>query len=137
MYTYAYIICITIHILKVFFLRGTRHDRSLINVKQRGFYHWVPSRESFKKKKPKEEIITVALIDNSINEDPQELQDSQWLLRRKLTFFGFFLMVYDRVGDGGKIFKGKFWLWKSWFSCYQSLKNWSKNIYLANGNAAM
>ena len=78
-----------------------------------------------KKKKPKEEIITVTLIDNSINEDPQELQDSQWLLPRKLTFFGFLLMVYDRVGDGGKIFKGKFWLWKSWFSCYQSLKNWS------------
>ena len=34
-----------------------------------------PSKK--KKKKPKEKIITVTLIDNSINEDPLELQDPQ------------------------------------------------------------
>ena len=53
--------------------------------------------------KPKEDIITVTPIDNSINKDPQELQDPQWLMRHKLTLFGFLLMVYDRVGDGDKI----------------------------------
>ena len=42
-------------------------------------------------------------IDNFINEDLQELQYPQWLLHRKLTLFGFLLMVYDRVRDGNKI----------------------------------
>ena len=39
---------------------------------------------------------------NVINEDPQELQDLQQLLRHKKAPFGFLLMVYDRVGDGDK-----------------------------------
>ena len=41
---------------------------------------------------------------NAINEDPQELQDPQWLSRRKLTPFGFLVMVYDRM-DVGEIFE--------------------------------
>ena len=41
--------------------------------------------------KPKEGIITVTPIDNTINEDPQELQDPQWFLRRKLTLFWLFV----------------------------------------------
>ena len=44
-------------------------------------------------------ILSLSPTDNSINVDPQELQDPQWLLRRKLTLFGFLVMVYDRVGD--------------------------------------
>ena len=46
--------------------------------------------------------------DNAINEDPQELQDPQWLLRRKLTLFDFLVMVYDRVYDGDKFLKKNF-----------------------------
>ena len=48
-------------------------------------------------------LITVKPKDNAINEDPQELQDPQCLLRPKLTLFGFLVMVYDRVDDGNKI----------------------------------
>ena len=39
---------------------------------------------------------------NAINEDPQELQDLQRILRHKKTLFDFLVMVYDRVGDGDK-----------------------------------
>ena len=60
-------------------------------------------KENHINEKPKEDTITVTPIDNFINEDLQELQYSQWLLHRKLTLFGFLLMVYDRVGDGSKI----------------------------------
>ena len=45
--------------------------------------------------------------DNAINEDPLELQDPQWLSRRKLTPFGFLVMVYDRMDDGDKFSKKK------------------------------
>ena len=45
--------------------------------------------------------------DNAINEDPQELQDPQWLSRRKLTPFGFLVMVYYRMDDGDKFSKKK------------------------------
>ena len=51
--------------------------------------------------------ITVKPKDNAINEDPQELQDPQWLSRRKLTPFGFLVMVYDRMDDGDKFSKKK------------------------------
>ena len=44
---------------------------------------------------------------NAINEDPQELQDPQWLSRRKLTPFGFLVMVYDRMDDGRNFRKRK------------------------------
>ena len=70
-------------------------------------------------KKPKEDTITVTPTDNSINEDPQELQDPQRLLRCKLTLFGFLVMVYEKVDDGDKISRP----WKALFSCEQSLKN--------------
>ena len=72
-------------------------------------------------KNPKRILITVKPKDNAINGDPQKLQDPQWLLRRKLTFSGFLVMVYDSVGDGKK-FQRKIWYWKTSFSCYQSLK---------------
>ena len=48
----------------------------------------------------KSTLITVKPKDNAINGDPQELQDPQWPLRRKLTLLGFLVMVYDRVDDG-------------------------------------
>ena len=47
----------------------------------------------------KRTLITVKPKDNTINKDPQELQDPQWLFRRKLTLFGFLVMLYDRVDD--------------------------------------
>ena len=48
-------------------------------------------------------LITVKPTkDNAVNEDPQELQDPQSLLRQKLTLLGFLIMVYDRVDDGYK-----------------------------------
>ena len=43
--------------------------------------------------------------DNAINRDPQEFQDPQRLLRRKLTFFAFLVMVYDGVDDADKFSK--------------------------------
>ena len=46
----------------------------------------------------KRNLITVKPKDNAINGDPLELQDSQCLLRRKLTLFGFLVMVYDKSG---------------------------------------
>ena len=56
----------------------------------------------------KRTLITVKPKDNTINEDPQLLQDPQWLLRPKLTLFGFLVMVYDRVYDGHKFSKKDF-----------------------------
>ena len=64
----------------------------------------------------------MASIENSINEDPQELQDPRWLLRRKFTLFGFLSMVYDRVGDGDKISKENFGLRRSRFHATSHLK---------------
>ena len=49
--------------------------------------------------------------DNAINEDLHELQDPQWLLRRKLTLFGFLVMVHDRVDDEDK-FSNKILVWE-------------------------
>ena len=61
--------------------------------------------------------------DNSINEDPQELQDPQWLLHCKLTFFGFLLLVYDdSVGDGDKISKKNFGYGRPHFHATSHLK---------------
>ena len=54
--------------------------------------------------------------------DPQELQDLQWLLRRKLILFGFLVMVYDRVDDGDKFSKKKFVLGKLHFHATSHLK---------------
>ena len=56
---------------------------------------WGPQRgpkENRINEKPKEDTI-VKPIDNSINEDSRELQDPQWLLRRKLILFGFLVIV--------------------------------------------
>ena len=53
-------------------------------------------------------LITVKPKDNAINEDPQLLQDPQWLLRPKLALFGFLVMLYDRVYDGDKFSKKDF-----------------------------
>ena len=77
----------------------------------RRLYHWglkedpitEDPKENHINEKSKENTITVIPKDNSINEDPQELKYPQWLLHRKLTLFGFLLMVYDRVRDGNKI----------------------------------
>ena len=53
--------------------------------------------------KHKEDLITVNPKDSPINEEPQEIQNPQWLLRRKKTLFGFLGMVYEREGDGDKV----------------------------------
>ena len=46
--------------------------------------------------------------DNAINRDPQELQDPHWFWCRKLTLFGFLVMVYDGIWvDGGDKFSKK------------------------------
>ena len=50
----------------------------------------------------KRTLITVKSKDNAINRDPQELQDPHWLWSRKVTLFGFLVIVYDRVDDGDK-----------------------------------
>ena len=47
---------------------------------------------------------------DNINEDSQELQGRQRLLRRKSTLFGFLVMVYDRVGNGDKLSRENFGL---------------------------
>ena len=65
------------------------------------------------KEKPKEYTIAVTSIDSSINEDSQELQGPQWLLRRKLTLLGILVMANDRAGDGDKISKDNFGLGRS------------------------
>ena len=59
---------------------------------------------------------------NSINEDPQELQDPQWHLGGKLTLFGFLVMVYDRVGDVDKVSNKKFSLGRPRFHVTSHLK---------------
>ena len=56
----------------------------------------------------KRTLITVKPKDNAINRDPQELQDPQWLWRRRLTLFGFLVMVYDGVDDWDKFLKKNF-----------------------------
>ena len=64
--------------------------------------------------------------DNPVNEDPQELQDPQSLLRHKKTRFGFLVMVYGSVSDGDKISNEHFCIGRPPFhATYQSLKNWS------------
>ena len=70
----------------------------------------------------KRTLITVKPKDNAINGDPQELQDPQWLLRRKLTLFGFLVMVYDRVDDGDKFSKKNFGLGRLRFHATSHLK---------------
>ena len=60
-------------------------------------------------------FITVKPKDNAINEDPQELQDPQLLLRRKLTLFGSLVMVDDKVDDGDKLSKKNFRLGRLYF----------------------
>ena len=66
-------------------------------------------RENSISEKPKEDPITMKPKDN-INEDSQELQGRQRLLRRKSTLFGFLVMVYDRVGNGDKLSRENFGL---------------------------
>ena len=70
----------------------------------------------------KKSLVTVRPKDNAINEKPQELQNSQWLLRRKLTLFGFLVMVYDRVDDGDKFSKKDFGLGRLRFHATSHLK---------------
>ena len=72
--------------------------------------------------KPKEDPITVKPKGNPINVNPQELQDSRWLLRRKKTFFGFLVVVYDREADGDKFSNANFGLGKSRFHATSHLK---------------
>ena len=67
-------------------------------------------------------LITVKPNDNAINEHRQELQDPQWLLRRKLTFFGFLVMVYNRVDDGDKFSTLNFGLERLHFHATSHLK---------------
>ena len=70
----------------------------------------------------KKTLVTVRPKGNAINEKAQELQNSQWLLRRKLTLFGFLVMVYDRVDDGHKFSKKDFGLGRLRFHATHHLK---------------
>ena len=70
----------------------------------------------------KKTLVTVRPKDNAINEKPQELQNSQWLLLRKLTIFCFLVMVYDRVDDGDKFSKKDFGLGRLRFHATSHLK---------------
>ena len=67
-------------------------------------------------------VINVKPKDHAMNEDTKELQDPQWLLLRKLTLFGFLVMVYDRVDDGDKFSKKKFGLGRLRFHATGHLK---------------
>ena len=78
---------------------------------------------------PKANPITVTPIDNSINEDPRELQDPQWLLRSKLTLFGFLVILYDRVRDRDKISKEDFGLGKHRFHATSYFKMEAKVFF--------
>ena len=59
--------------------------------------------------------------DNVINEDPQELQDPQWLSRHKLTLFDL-VMVCDRVDDGDTFSNKNFGLGRLRFHVTSHLK---------------
>ena len=61
------------------------------------------------------------LSSDPINEDPQELQDSKWLLRCQ-TLFGFLVMVYYRVGNGNKFSYENFGLGRPRFYATSHLK---------------
>ena len=78
----------------------------------------------------KRTLTTVKPKDNTINEDTQELQDPQWLLRRKLPLSGFLGMVYDRVDDGEKISKKNFGLERLRFHATSHLKIEAKVFFL-------
>ena len=78
----------------------------------------------------KRTLITVKPKDNAINEDPQKLQDPQWLLRRKLPLSGFLVMVYDRVDDEEKISKKNFGLGRLRFHATSHLKIEAKVFFL-------
>ena len=67
-------------------------------------------------------LITVKPKDNAINGDPQELQDPQWVLLRKLTLYGFLVMAYHRVDDGDKFSKKNFGLGRLRFHATSFLK---------------
>ena len=69
----------------------------------------------------KRTLITVKPKDNAINEDPEELQDPQWLSRHKLTLFGLF-MVCDRVDDGDTFSNKNFGLGRLRFHVTSHLK---------------
>ena len=79
--------------------------------------------------KPEDGPITMKPKDNSTNEDPQELQDPQWLLSRKLTVFGFLVMVYDRVGDGDKFSRENFGLGRPRFHATSHLEIEDKVLF--------
>ena len=103
----------------------------------RRLYHWWLKEDSITEdrkedpinEKPKEDTTTVKPIDNSINEDPQELQDSQWLLHHKLTLFVFLVMVHDKVDDGDKISKENFGLGRPRFHATSYLKSEAKVFF--------
>ena len=70
----------------------------------------------------KRTLITVKPKGNAINRDPQDLQDPHWLWRRKLSLFGFLVMVYDGVDDGDKFSKKNFGLGRLRFHATSDLK---------------
>ena len=84
------------------------------------------SKENPINEKTKEDPMTLKPKDHSINEDPQEPQDAQWLLHCKITLFGFLVIVYDRVGDGDKFSKENFGLVRPCFRASSHLKNIAK-----------
>ena len=78
----------------------------------------------------KRTLITLKPKDNAINDDPQELQDPQWLLSHKLTLLGFLVMVHDRLDDGNKFSKKHFGLGRIHFHVASHLKIEAKVFFL-------
>ena len=62
------------------------------------------------------------LKNSAINGDAQELQNPQWLLRCKLTLFGFLVMVCDKVDDWDKFSKKNLGLGRLHFHAISHLK---------------
>ena len=62
------------------------------------------------------------LKNSAINGDAQELQNPQWLLRCKLTLFGFLVVVCDKVDDWDKFSKKNLGLGRLHFHAISHLK---------------
>ena len=112
---------------------------------RRRLYHWglkedpiiEDPKEDPINEKPKKDPITVKPKENSVNENPQGLQDPQWLLRRKLTLLGFLVMVYDTVSSGDKFSKESFGLGGPRFHATSHLKIEARVFFFVNTYATI
>ena len=83
-----------------------KHCKKTLSLRtQRRPYHWGPWRESFQWETWRWPLSLWNIMTNAINGDPQELQNPQWRFPRKLSLFGFLVIVYDREDDRDKFSK--------------------------------